>query len=113
MDTKFLIKLLITIAIITFCSQIGKKAPALAGLIATAPITTLIVLLWLWSDRPGDFKLMTDFTRGVLWGIIPTVFFFIVAFLCFKKQISILPTVAFSFAAWLIAAIVHQLLLKN
>ncbi|MCX5632110.1 MAG: DUF3147 family protein [Phycisphaerae bacterium] len=109
MDVKFLIKLLITIVIIIFCSQIGKKAPAFAGLIATAPITTLIVLLWLWSDKPGDFKLMTDYTRGVLWGIIPTVFFFITAFLCFKKQISILPTVAFSFTAWLITAAIHQI----
>jgi len=109
MDAKFLIKLLITIVIIIFCSQIGKKAPAFAGLIATAPITTLIVLLWLWSDKPGDFKLMTDYTRGVLWGIIPTVFFFITAFLCFKKQISILPTVAFSFTAWLITAAIHQI----
>ncbi len=112
MDAKFFIKLLITVAIIIFCSQIGKKAPAFAGLIATAPIMTLIVLLWLWSDKPGDFKLMADFTRGVLWGIIPTAFFFIAAFLCFKRQVSILPTVIFSFAMWLIAAIVHQLILK-
>ena len=112
MDAKFFIKLIITLAIIIFCTQIGKKAPTLAGLIATAPITTLIVLLWLWSDRPSDFKLMTDYTRGVLLGIIPTALFFITAFLCFKKQISILPTVAISFAAWLAAAIAHQLMLK-
>ena len=109
MDAKFLIKLLITVTIIIFCSQIGRKAPAFAGLITAAPTITLIILLWLWSDNPGDFKLMTDYTRGVLWGIIPTVFFFITAFLCFKKQISILPTVAFSFTAWLIAAAVHQI----
>ncbi len=112
MDAKFFIKLLITVAVIAFCSQIGKKAPALAGLIATAPIITVIVLLWLWSDNPGNFKLMTDYTRGVLWGIIPTVLFFIAALLCLKRQISILPTVAVSFAIWLIAAVVHQLILK-
>jgi uncharacterized membrane protein (GlpM family) len=109
MDAKFFVKLLITIAIIIFCSQVGKKAPTFAGLIATVPITTLMVLLWLWSDNPGDFKLMTDYTKGVLWGIIPTVFFFITVFLCFKKQISILPTAAVSFTIWLIAAIVHQI----
>jgi uncharacterized membrane protein (GlpM family) len=113
MDLKFFIKLFATVLIIIFCSHIGKKAPAFAGLIATAPITTLIVLLWLWSDRPGDFKLMNDYTKGVLWGIIPTVIFFIAAFLCFKKQLSILPTVGISFAVWLISAAIHQLLLKN
>jgi uncharacterized membrane protein (GlpM family) len=112
MDTKFFIKLIITVAIIIFCSQIGRKAPALAGLIATAPITTLMVLLWLWSDNTGNFKLMTDYTIGVLWGIIPTILFFIAVFFCFKKQLTILPTVTFSFAIWLISAFVHQLILK-
>ena len=51
---RFVIKLLITMAIIIFCSQIGRKMPTLAGLIATAPITSLIVLLWLYSDRRSE-----------------------------------------------------------
>jgi uncharacterized membrane protein (GlpM family) len=112
MGAKFVIKLFITVAIIIFCSQIGRKAPVFAGLISTAPIITLIILLWLWSDNPGNFKLMTDYTKSALWGIVPTAFFFVAAFLCFKKQVSILPTVAISFAVWLIIAVVHQLILK-
>ncbi|MFA6425984.1 MAG: DUF3147 family protein [Phycisphaerae bacterium] len=113
MDLKFLIKLFATVLIIIFCAYIGKKVPTLAGLIAAAPITTLIVLLWLWSDKPNDFKLMADYTKGVLWGIIPTAIFFAAAFMCFKKNISILPTVSISFAAWFISAIIHQLILKR
>ncbi|MBN1787833.1 MAG: DUF3147 family protein [Sedimentisphaerales bacterium] len=111
MDAKFFLKLAITVVIIIFCSQIGRKAPTLAGLIATAPITTLIVLMWLWSDKSGDFKLMTDYTVGVLWGIIPTVLFFLAAFFCFRKHLSILPTLAVSSAIWLVSAVVHQLIL--
>jgi uncharacterized membrane protein (GlpM family) len=113
MDLKFLIKLFATVLIIIFCAHIGKKVPTLAGLIAAAPITTLIVLLWLWSDKPGDFKLMAEYAKGVFWGIIPTAFFFAAAFVCFKKNLSILPTVSISFAAWLVSAIAHQLILKG
>jgi uncharacterized membrane protein (GlpM family) len=113
MNTKFFIKLIITVAIIIFCSHIGRKAPVLAGLIATAPITTLIVLLWLWNADTGNFKLMTDYITGVLWGIIPTILFFITAFFCFKKQFTILPTVAVSSVIWLISAAVHQFILKG
>jgi uncharacterized membrane protein (GlpM family) len=113
MDLKFFIKLFATVLIIIFCVQIGKKAPTLAGLIATAPITTLIVLLWLWSDKPGDFKLMADYTKGVLWGIIPTAIFFAAAFVCFKKNLSILPTLSISFTAWFVSAVIHQLILKH
>ena len=108
---QFAIKLLVSIAIIIFCSQIGRKFPTLAGLIATMPLTSLIVLLWLWTDKPGDTALMQTYTKGVLWGIIPTILFFIVAFVCFKKGIGFGTTIAASFAVWLLAAAVHKYLL--
>lgn len=113
MDLKFLVKLFATVVIIIFCAYIGKRVPTLAGLIAAAPITTLIVLLWLWSDKSGDFKLMTDYTKGVLWGLIPTAIFFAAALVCFKRNLSILPTLGISFALWLISAAIHQLILKG
>lgn len=108
---RFIIKLLISMAIIIFCSQIGRKAPTLAGLIATAPITSLIVLLWLYSDRPGDFNLMADYTKGVLWGIIPTIFFFVVVLVCFRKGLALWIVLPAGFTVWLIAAAVHQWIL--
>ncbi len=111
MDLRFFLKLFLTVSIIVFCSQIGRKLPTLAGLIATAPITSLIVLLWLYSDSPGDFALMSGYTKGVLWGIIPTVLFFIAAYICFGRQFSIGIVLGVSFAVWLAAAAVHQFLL--
>ena len=98
-------------AIIVFCSQIGKKMPTLAGLIATAPITSLIVLLWLYSDRPGDFGLMADYTKGVLWGIIPTILFFAVVFVCFRKELAMWVVLPAGFVVWLVAAVIHQWIL--
>ncbi len=44
---QFTIKLLIAICVIIFCSQIGKRVPTLSGLIATMPLTALIVMVWL------------------------------------------------------------------
>jgi len=112
-DLRFFIKLFVTVVIVVFCSQIGRKLPTLAGLIATAPITSLIVLLWLYSDNVGDFRLMTDYTKGVVWGIMPTVLFFAVAYLCFRRQIGIWLVLAASFSVWLVAAVVHQWLLNR
>lgn len=113
MDFKFFIKLFATVLIIIFCAYIGKRVPTLAGLLAAAPITTLIVLLWLWSDKPNDFKLMADYAKGVFWGIIPTMIFFAAAFVCFKKHLAIVPTLSISFAVWLVSAAIHQLILKG
>jgi uncharacterized membrane protein (GlpM family) len=109
---RFVIKLLISLSIILLCSGIGKKLPSLAGLIAVMPLTGLLVLIWLYLDNPGDFELMTNYTRGALWGIIPSVLFFLAAFFCFQKHLPLWIVLCASFAVWIIAAIVHQLLLR-
>jgi len=108
----FLVKLLVTNLIILLSVQIGRKAPTLAGLIATMPLTSLIVLVWLHLDRPADIRLMTDYTRGVLWGIIPTVLFFLAAHYCFRRQLSVPLALSAGFAVWLAGALVHQWLVK-
>jgi len=109
---NFLLKLCITVAVIVFCTQIGRKFPSLAGLIATMPLTGLIVLLWLYFDSSGNYDLMTSYTRAALWGILPSILFFLVAFLCFQKQLSLSIALSASFAVWLIGAFVHQWFLR-
>ena len=109
---RFAIKLLISVCVIAVCTQIGRKLPSLAGLIAVMPLTGLIVLIWLYLDNPGNFNLMTEYTKGALWGILPTILFFLTAFLCFHKKLSLWIVLCASFAVWLVAAFIHQWLLK-
>lgn len=110
---RFVIKLLISVGIIIFCTQIGRKLPTLAGLIAVMPLTGFVVLLWLYLDNPGNFELMADYTKGALWGILPSTLFFLAAFLCFRRQLSLWVVLCASFALWLIAAFIHQWLLNR
>ncbi len=110
---RFVIKLLVSLCIIVFCTQIARKLPTLAGLIAVMPLTGLLVLIWLYLDNPGNFKLMSDYTQGALWGIVPSVLFFLVAFLCFRKQLALWIVLCASFAVWVVAAFVHQWLLHK
>ena len=109
---QFVIKLLISMAIIAGCAAIGRRLPTLAGLIATMPITTLIVLFWLHSDSPEDFPRFAEFSKGVVWGILPSMLFFITAYVCFRKGIPFLTTIGFSSCVWLLGAVVHQWLLR-
>lgn len=109
---QFLAKLIITNVIIIFCAQIGRRFPTLGGLIATMPLTSLLVLIWLHTDNPGDYRLMTDYTRGVLWGIIPTILFFAAALFCFRKGLPLAQALCAGFGVWLAGACVHQWLLK-
>ena len=106
----FALKLLASNLIIISCVLISRRFPALAGLIATMPITTLIVLFWLYSEDKN--RPLEPFVSGVFWGIIPTLLFFAVAWLALRRGFTIPQTISASFAVWLIAAAVHQSLLK-
>ena len=104
----FLIKLLASVVIILISSQIARKLPALGGLIATMPLTGVIVLLWLYSDYPGDFPVLQNYTKGAVFGILPSILFFITAFLCFNKHLPLSLVLTISFGVWLIGACIHQ-----
>ncbi len=107
----FFVKLLLSMLLIIFCTQVGRRFPSLGGLIATMPLTSLIILLWLYSDNPGDYDLMMKYTKAALWGILPSITFFLVAYLCFSKHLPILHVVSIAFGTWLLGAFIHHRLL--
>ena len=109
---RFVIKLIISLLVITLCTSIAKKLPSLAGLIAVMPLTGLLVLIWVYLDNPDDYSLMTEYTKSAMFGIIPTILFFLTCFVCFQKRLSIVITLCAGFTVWLIAAFIHQWLLK-
>lgn len=104
----FLVKLLLTNAIILLCTQIGRRFPSLGGLIATMPLTGALVLVWLHLDHLNDVKLIIDYTRGALWGAAPSVLFFVVAYLCLLKHLPFVPVLCLGICVWLIGASIHQ-----
>ncbi|MHC4416968.1 MAG: DUF3147 family protein [Planctomycetota bacterium] len=104
---------MISVCVIAVCAQIGRKLPSLAGLVAVMPLTGVVVLVWLYVDNPNNFSLMTDYTRGALWGILPSILFFVVAYLCFRKRLALWIVLCAGFGVWLIAAVVHQWLINK
>jgi hypothetical protein len=108
----FLLKLAISNVIIVACVLVGRRFPTLGGLIATMPLTSLIVLVWLATDNPGNSALITGYTRGVLWGIGPTICFFAATYVCLKRGIGLPAALAAGALLWLAGALVHQWALR-
>jgi hypothetical protein len=108
----FLLKLAASNLIIVSCVLIGRRFPSLGGLIATMPLTSLIVMIWLEADNPGNSRLLSDYTRGVLWGILPTIAFFVTTSLCLHKGIAFPVVLAIAGTFWLVGALLHQYLLR-
>jgi uncharacterized membrane protein (GlpM family) len=109
---QILLKAVISLVIIFVATGIAKKFPSIAGLIAVMPLTGALVLVWVYLENKGNPIIMQDFAWGALWGILPSILFFIVAFLCFKKQLSLPIVLCSCFGIWLAGAIVHQWVIK-
>jgi len=110
--TFFVVKIAVSAFIIAGVSELAKRMPSLGGLIAAMPLTTLLALIWLYAET-GDYQLAHDFTRSVLFAIIPTIFFFITALYMFKRGASFVMILVVSFVVFLGAAALHQYLLPN
>ena len=109
---QILLKVILSIVIILVATAIAKKFPSAAGLIGVMPLTGSLVLVWVYLENNGNTEVMQAFAKGALWGILPSILFFLVALLCFKKQIPLPGVLASSFGIWLLAAIVHQWILR-
>ena len=109
---QILIKIILSLAIILVATAIGKKMPSSAGLIGVMPLTGALVLVWMYLENKGDSDIMQEFTFGALWGILPSILFFLTAFFCFKKQLSLPIVLVSSFGVWLAGALIHQWILK-
>jgi uncharacterized membrane protein (GlpM family) len=109
---QILIKVIISVVIILFATEMGKKFPSTAGLIGVMPLAGVLVLVLMYIETKGDSNVMQEFTKGALWGILPSILFYLVAFVCFRKQLPLPLVLVSSFGAWIGAAFVHQWLLK-
>jgi uncharacterized membrane protein (GlpM family) len=106
------IKIVISVSVILTCTWVGKRFPSLGGLLAVMPLTGLLVMVFLYFGTEKDSEKMLEYNRGALWGIIPSMMFFAVAFWAFKRQFSLPMVLTFSFSAWILGAAVHQYFLK-
>ena len=109
---QILIKIGISLAIILIATAVGKKLPVTAGLIGVMPLTGALVLVWMYLENQGNPAVMQAFSKGALWGMLPTLLFFFAASLCFKKQLPLPQVLGISFGVWTAAALVHQWLVK-
>ncbi len=105
-------KLLISMVVILAATALGRKAPSLAGLLAVMPLTGVLVMIWLHVEQNGDGAVMEEFARGALWGIAPSVLFFLTALICFKKNVPLSLVLLAGFAVWFVGAMLHQWLIK-
>lgn len=109
---QLMIKIAISVAVILAATGIARRFPPIAGLISVMPLAGALILSFVYYENRGEWQVMQGFARGALWGILPSIAFYCVAFFCLKKEMSLGVVLSSSFAGWFAAALVHYLALK-
>ena len=72
----YLVKLVVSAALIVVISEVSKRTGFLGGLIASLPLVSLLAIGWLWFETHDTAKI-ADFSRSVFWFVLPSLLFFV------------------------------------
>ncbi len=68
----FLVKIFISALAIAGISEVAKHSDKFGGMIAALPITTFLILLWMWGEGASDEKIASHM-RFTLFFVLPTL----------------------------------------
>ncbi|WP_052514750.1 DUF3147 family protein [Dethiosulfatarculus sandiegensis] len=108
-----IIKIGLSLLIILLATGVAKKYPPLAGLIGVMPLTGALVFCWIHWENQGDTDLMIQTASAAIWGIIPSILFFVCLLGVLKAGYSFYSAFTLSAAVWILGAVGHQYFLRG
>ena len=103
-----LVKIFFTAFIIVMVSEIAKINDRIGGLIAAMPLTTFLILFWMYYENASENKISAHINYTLLY-LIATVPMFLVFPYCLNK-FGFLITICFCIFVTLVSTtIVHQI----
>ena len=99
--TQYIIKVIITAVVVVAISESAKRSIFFAGLIASLPLTSILAMVWLYTDS-SDIEQVSNLSKSIFWMVLPSLGFFL-AFPLFTKW-------GFSFPVALAGSIISLIL---
>lgn len=97
----FLIKTLLSGAIIAAVSEIARRYPTWGGLVASLPLTSLLAMLWLWHDTSGDSGRIAELSMSTFWFVLPSLPLFVAIPVLLRSGLGFWATLAIAIAGTL------------
>jgi len=73
----YLLKLFITALLVVLVSEIAKRAPLLAGLLASLPLVSFLAIIWLYLDT-RDAEQVSRLSTSIFWLVLPSLSLFLI-----------------------------------
>jgi len=92
---RYIVKILLSSAIIALVSEVSKKSGYIGGLIASLPLTSMLALFWLYNDTNNSSK-VAELSTGILLFVLPSLIFFVAMPLLLRRNINFYLALALS-----------------
>ncbi|OGR95623.1 MAG: hypothetical protein A2V88_14245 [Elusimicrobia bacterium RBG_16_66_12] len=96
--THFLVKILATALVVAAASELGKRFAAWGAALASLPLTSILVLSWLYLDTKDAAK-VSSLSTSIFWAVLPSLLFFLVLPFLLKRGWGYWPALGVSSAA--------------
>ena len=100
MNWKDVLPVVISVVVIIAVAILEKQSKFVAAITATMPLTAALAVWIVYSSSEGDSESMTDFSRGLVLGILPTIAFAIATWLSFRAGLKLVPALAIAYGTW-------------
>ncbi|MDZ4245434.1 MAG: DUF3147 family protein [Candidatus Gracilibacteria bacterium] len=108
---QYLIKIIITAIVVIGISEIGKKFSPIAAILASLPLTSILAMIWLYTDTK-DVQKIIDLSSNIFWAVLPSLIFFLILPILlkngFKFSIAMIVSIITMFIAYSIYVILLQ-----
>jgi hypothetical protein len=75
--TQYIVKVLITTALVVAVSEVSKRSTLVGGLLASLPIVSLLAIFWLYVETKDAGK-VAALSTSIFWMVLPSLVFFLV-----------------------------------
>ena len=114
MRTQDVLPVLASVIVIVLIAVIEKQSKTVAAITAVMPVTAPLALWIVYASSGGERLAMSEFTFGLVVGLLPTLGFAVAAWLAARAGMKLIPTILVGYGAWgagtLIIALVRKLL---
>lgn len=91
---------LISITVLILVAVLEKHSKLVAAVTATMPLTIPLALWIVYVSSQGERATVEQFSRSLMIGIVPTVFFVAAIWLATRAGLKLVPTLALGYSTW-------------
>ncbi|GGH00637.1 hypothetical protein GCM10007420_15770 [Glycocaulis albus] len=84
------VKAIISAVIIVAVSELAKRSPAMAALLASLPLVSVLGMIWLWRDVPDPERIAAH-AEATFWYVLPSLPMFLLVPALIRRGVDFYP----------------------